>query len=167
MDYIPLDLNADPVSRFISIAMPFIFVFLGLGFVAGVALLLKWKNSFGWFLIVAGAICAAILIPTALSEPAPTSIAALTARRHQAPEIQREIQKAYGLETTRAQVQSLNYPNAKPTKSFEIFGSFKDRKQVEGTQFEQRTIYLVWADGKFGLSQSSDGESFTPLESRS
>ena len=166
MDYIPLDLNADPVNHFFSVVTPFIFILLGLGFVAGVVLLLKWASSFGWFLIVASAICAAILIPTTLTDADPTSIAALTARRHQAPEIQREIQKTYGLEITRNQAQSLNYPNAKPSEDFKVFGSFIDRKQTEGTQFEQRTIYLVWADGKFGLSQSSDGESFTPLKAQ-
>jgi len=166
MDYIPLDLNADPINHFFSVAIPFIFVFLGLGFVAGAVLILKWKNNFGWFLIVAGALCLALLLPTTISEPSPTSIAAVNARWHQAPEIQESVQKTYGLKITRGQAQALKYPGAKPTKDFEIFGSFKDRKQVEGTQFEQRTIYLVWADGKFGLSQSSDGESFTPLKAQ-
>jgi len=166
MDYIPLDLSADPVNRFFSVVTPFIFILLGLGFVAGVVLLLKWKSGFGWFLIVAGAICTAIFLPTAFTEPDPTSIAAENARRHQAPEIQKEIQKAYGLEITRDQAQSLNYPNAKPTKSFEIFGSFEDRKQTEGADFETRKVYLVWADGKLNLSQSTDGESFTELKSK-
>lgn len=88
----------------------------------------------------------------------------LNADKERIPEIQREVKEAYGLKLTDRETHALDYPYEKPTEDFEVYGSFDKKDQVAGSQFEKSTVYLVWVDGAFDLSESSDGESFTPLE---
>ena len=80
--------------------------------------------------------------------------------------ISEEVQKRYGTTFTGGQLYELQWPEEKPSEGFKVFGSFDDRKQIEGANFETRKVYLVWADGKLNLSQSTDGESFTELKSK-
>ena len=77
------------------------------------------------------------------------------------------IEEDYGIELTDDEFYALDYPSSKPQGDFELFGSTEKTVQIEGTRFSQRDIYLVWADGGFGLSQSEDGENFEPLKSKS
>jgi len=80
--------------------------------------------------------------------------------------IQAQAEDSYGVKLSRDQIEELDYPRVKPAENFKVFGSFDDRKQIEGANFETRKVYLVWADGKLNLSQSTDGESFTELKSK-
>jgi len=77
---------------------------------------------------------------------------------------QAEIEKVYGLELTESEVEALKYPTEAPEKDFNVYGSILQREQIEGAQFVERTIYLVWADGELQLSESEDGKSFDELE---
>jgi len=82
--------------------------------------------------------------------------------------VQRAVEREYGLKLTEGQANALAYPEKAPKSDFKIYGSFKDRKQTEGTDFgfESRTIYLVWSKDRLGLAESTDGESFTPITSK-
>jgi hypothetical protein len=75
-----------------------------------------------------------------------------------------EIERVYGLELTEAEVEELMYPYEDPETDFMVFGSIEQREQIEGAQFEERTIYLVWADDELQLSESEDGKSFSELK---
>ena len=166
MKYLPIDYSGHETSVHWLLAIAII---VGL-FTFGFGLRESKKNGKPGAAIgtgIAGAVLIGFAVYVNFMPTNPTSIGAVGARLKQAPEIQKIIENTYGLKPTASEVRSLDYPTVKPTKDFEVFGSFKDRKQVQGTQFEQRTIYLVWADGKFGLSQSSDGESFKPLKAQS
>jgi len=78
--------------------------------------------------------------------------------------VKSQIQSGYGIELSDSEVSSLYYPRSKPTDDFEVFGSVSKKVQTEGMSFSERKIYLVWANGKLGLSQSANGEDFTPLK---
>jgi len=78
-------------------------------------------------------------------------------------EAQAEIKATYGLELSEYEVRALRYPTEAPEESFKVLGSIEQREQVEGVQFVERTVYLVWADEELGLAVSEDGESFEPL----
>lgn len=108
----------------------------------------------------------ALSLYAGVAQPNPYSQPAYSARLAQVPEIQRTIEDTYGFKPTKKEVRSLGYPMVKPSEDFKVFGSFDDRKQTEGANFETRKVYLVWADGKLNLSQSTDGESFTELKSK-
>ena len=77
---------------------------------------------------------------------------------------QADIEDTYGLELTKGEVEGLKYPTDAPEKDFRVYGSIEQQEQVSGAQFIERTVYLVWADGKLQLSESEDGKSFTELE---
>ena len=79
--------------------------------------------------------------------------------------VQKTVEKEYGLKLTESQARVLDYPTKAPKSDFKVYGSFKDQKQTDGTDFgfESRTVYLVWSKDKLGLSESTDGESFTPI----
>lgn len=85
-------------------------------------------------------------------------------RKSRSVQVQTKIEEIYGLELTLDEVRQLEYPRETPEKDFEVFGSILQREQIEGAQFEERTIYLVWADGELQLSESEDGKSFDELE---
>lgn len=80
--------------------------------------------------------------------------------------VQKELKGTYGVKLSHEEAKELEYPAEAPKDRFKVFGSFEEQKQVEGKAFESRTVYLVWSDGSLGLSESSDGKSFTPLEPR-
>lgn len=82
----------------------------------------------------------------------------------QAKEASVQIEDSYGLELSSAEIIDLYWPEEAPSESFKVYGSVVNQKQVEGAKFEERTIYLVWADGKLQLSESEDGKSFAELE---
>ena len=88
-------------------------------------------------------------------------------RSTQRAEAQDEIRSAYGLELSEYEVQALRYPTEAPDEDFKVLGSIEQREQVEGVQFVERTVYLVWADEKLGLAVSEDGENFEPLPAAS
>jgi len=115
---------------------------------------------------IGGLALVALSLYAGVAQPNPYSQPAYSARLAQVPEIQRIIEDTYDLKPTEKEVRSLSYPMVKPTKDFEVFGSFTERKQTEGANFDTRKVYLVWADGKLNLSQSTDGESFTELKSK-
>jgi len=78
--------------------------------------------------------------------------------------VQKEIQKSYGLELSFKDAEALEYPSEGPKAKFRVYGSFEEQRQTQGKSFVSRTVYLVWSDGSLGLSESSDGKSFSPLE---
>jgi hypothetical protein len=82
----------------------------------------------------------------------------------QAKEASVQIEDSYGLELSSAEIIDLDWPEKAPSKSFKVYGSVVNQKQVEGAKFIERTVYLVWADGKLQLSESEDGKSFDELE---
>jgi len=84
--------------------------------------------------------------------------------RDQTASAQAEIEDTYGLKLTESEVQELAYPYGVPESDFKVYGSILQREQIEGAQFIERTIYLVWADGELQLSESEDGKSFDELE---
>jgi len=83
---------------------------------------------------------------------------------HQTESVQKEIQKSYGLDLSFKDAEALEYPSEGPKAKFRVYGSFEEQRQTEGKAFVSRTVYLVWSDGSLGLSESSDGKSFSPLE---
>lgn len=168
MKYIPLDYTASNLYA-LGIWTAVIGTLFGLVLVGvGIHLLRrrKNKNSGAAIPLFIGVLLIALSLTPQVVRHNPNSGLAYAARSAQLPEIQASIEDRYGFKPTRSQVSRLDYPRAKPTKSFEIFGSFEDRKQTEGANFETRKVYLVWADGKLNLSQSTDGESFTELKSK-
>jgi len=86
--------------------------------------------------------------------------------RHEAQawEIRPQIEESYGLDLSTDEIIDLKWPESTPERDFKVFGSVVNQKQVEGAQFIERTVYLVWADGQLQLSESEDGKSFTELE---
>lgn len=177
MPFIPLDLEStfDPVK-----IMVLVFAAIGALLLLGMAVVSIYRTRKrpvgtrrpGYAQSALALIGAAnfIVVPIFLVNlpPNPNSIGALStqirADRERLPEIQKQVQKAYDLELTDRQAYDLGYPYEKPPEDFAVYGSFDQKEQVDGAQFEKRTIYLVWVDGVFELSESSDGESFTPLE---
>lgn len=70
-------------------------------------------------------------------------------------EISREIESIYGVELDRPEVfGDLQYPETKPEKDLEIFGSVERNGE---------DIYLIWRDGQFELATLENTESFTEL----
>lgn len=112
----------------------------------------------GFFLIVGG--LAPVLSPALHTTPDHSQ----TYKQTEA--VQKEIQKSYGMKLSFKEAGELEYPTEAPKTKFKVYGSFDEQKQVEGKAFKSRTVYLVWSDGSLGLSESSDGKSFTPLEPR-
>ena len=88
-------------------------------------------------------------------------------RSAQNAEAQDEINSVYGLNLSESEVGALRYPTEAPDESFKVLGSIEQREQVEGVQFVERTVYLVWADDELGLAVSEDGENFEPLPAAS
>lgn len=78
--------------------------------------------------------------------------------------VQKELKSTYGVKLSHEEAEALKYPTEAPKAKFKVYGSFDEQKQTEGKSFESRTVYLVWSDGSLGLSESTDGESFTPLK---
>lgn len=78
--------------------------------------------------------------------------------------ISTQIEDSYGLKLTEDQVRELDYPTAASEEDFERYGSVTITEQLEGADFLERKIYLVWADGSLQLSQSIDGENFEQLD---
>lgn len=57
----------------------------------------------------------------------------------------------------------LEYPEERPEKAFEVFGSItQDAEKAEGG-FERQTIYLIWQEEELRLAESADGEVFDVL----
>lgn len=82
--------------------------------------------------------------------------------------VQKAVEKEYGLKLTEGQARVLDYPTKAPKDDFRVYGSFKDQKPIEGSDFgfESRTVYLVWSKDRLGLAESTDGESFTPITTK-
>lgn len=169
MDFIPLNLDGHfSLSTAIGI-------FCSIGLVAlllGSAVVKTYKDrsfTLQSFSLAAVAIIAGVgsfmfvTLPPAESSMAYISLE-LKAYNARIPQIQEAVEDTYGLELTSNEADALNYPLKKPTEDFKVFGSFDQETQVNGAGFEKRTIYLVWTGKQFELSQSSDGESFSPLE---
>ena len=78
--------------------------------------------------------------------------------------VQKELKSTYGVKLSHGEAEALKYPTEAPKAEFKVYGSFDEQKQTDGKSFESRTVYLVWSDGSLGLSESTDGESFTPLK---
>lgn len=74
-----------------------------------------------------------------------------------------QIEKAYGLELSRDELEDLDYPTEKPDTDFEVFGSFSiDEPEDDG--FLRTEVFLIWRDGEMALAGSPDGETFTELQ---
>ena len=78
--------------------------------------------------------------------------------------ISTQIEDSYGIELTEDQVSELDYPAEASEMDFERYGSVTISEQLEGADFLERKIYLVWADDSLQLSQSVDGENFEQLD---
>jgi len=78
--------------------------------------------------------------------------------------ISTQIEDSYGIELTEDQVGELEYPAEASERDFERYGSVTISEQLEGADFLERKIYLVWADDSLQLSQSVDGENFEQLD---
>jgi len=79
-------------------------------------------------------------------------------------QVQAQIEDSYGLELSTGEVGAIRYPEEAPEKDFKVYGSIDQQEQVSGAEFIERTVYLVWADGKLQLSKSEDGKSFIELD---
>ena len=77
-----------------------------------------------------------------------------------------QIRDHYGIELSSSELYDLDYPFEEPEEDFKVFGHIDKQIQAEGTSFSEKRIYLVWADGKLGLSESSNGKDYTALEPR-
>lgn len=72
-------------------------------------------------------------------------------------------EKTYGIDLNYEQFSDLDYPSGKPTAKFKVFGKTHTTFQTVGTGFREADIYLVWADGEFGLAESSNGKNFDQI----
>jgi len=169
VDFIPQAANG------LDYLLPLFFVLLGIGAVYYllVIVLAIWNikhevgavgefvlDSFGVAFILVPA--SALVFGVAFALFHTNEAASIQADQRESAKV--EIDETYGIELTGDQVLTLDYPEEKPTEDFQVFGSFDQREQTDGVNFTERTVYLVWADGKFGLSQSEDGENFESLE---
>lgn len=91
----------------------------------------------------------------------------MEARGEQLHSFQKEAEKTYGITIRESQVQQLKYPRDKPRGGTQSFGSFKQTAAVGDGKFLRRELTLVWVDGKMVLAESTNGEDFTPLKTRS
>lgn len=83
-------------------------------------------------------------------------------RSERAAVVVADIEEAYGVTVPEGQVSDLDYPDARPSEDFKVFGSFEhDAARADG--FERETVYLIWRTDRFELAASSDGEKFTTL----
>jgi len=85
---------------------------------------------------------------------------------HRTEAVSSQIEEDYGLKLSEIELSKLDYPFSKPDSNFEVFGHIDKQIQTDGTSFSEKRVYLVWADGKLGLSESSNGEDYTALEPR-
>jgi len=156
--------NSDPATVITTLTLGAVVIAAGLVFVALSKKMRGGKSSavdelLGIFAVLLGGITIAVgLGPTMHISPT------YDQSYRQVESVQREIQKSYGIKLSQEEAEALKYPAEDPKTKFKVFGSFEEQKQVEGKAFVSRTVYLVWSDDSLGLSESSDGKSFTPLE---
>jgi len=74
-----------------------------------------------------------------------------------------QIEKTYDLKLSRPEFVALNYPQVKPSGDFAVYGSIRKDVRVDGPAFRSVKLSLVWSEGKFYLSESTNGEDFQPL----
>lgn len=72
-----------------------------------------------------------------------------------------QIEQTYGEELDSIRV--LDYPSERPTKDFEVFGSY-NRDEPTAAGFQRTETFLVWKGGQMILASSADGEIFDELE---
>jgi len=156
MQPISYDLFTIPTPWF---SIPLLIVGI-LATIGGLILLVRSRMmAFGSVLFVLGlftAVCGALLI---VSEDR----ADFDARNEL---ISTKIEEGYGVKLDGDRVRDLDYPTMVPEEDFKRYGSVTISEQVEGADFIERQIYLVWADDSLQLSQSIDGENFEQLDRR-
>ena len=79
---------------------------------------------------------------------------------------QSQIEKTYDLKLSSTEFVSLNYPQIKPSGDFAVYGSIQKDVRVDGPAFRSVKLSLVWSEGKFYLSESTNGEDFQPLSTK-
>lgn len=77
--------------------------------------------------------------------------------------VQAQIERTYDLKLSSTEFMSLNYPQIKPRDDFAVYGSIQKDVRVDGPAFRNVKLSLVWSEGKFYLSESTNGENFQPL----
>ena len=157
MQPIAYDLLTSPVPEY-SIPMLIAGV---LAVVGSIALMVRsgrdWSIVLGLLLAMGGTVGAVFGGLDILAGPRPD----YEARRDL---ISTQIDDSYGIELTEDQVGELDYPAEASERDFERYGSVTISEQLEGADFLERKIYLVWADDSLQLSQSVDGENFEQLD---
>lgn len=77
--------------------------------------------------------------------------------------VQAKIEKDYDLQLSHLEFHDLNYPQVKPQEDFAVYGSIQKDLQLDGAAYRSAKLSLVWSEGKFYLSESTNGEDFKPL----
>jgi len=140
--------------------------------IGGIVLLLASFVSFGfgvtgkipvWSVvpIALAMISGVVLLAGGASSP---SYAELEAKQARDEKVATVMTERYEVTFSGEDVGQFEYPDSRPESDFEVFGSVKKAVQVEDANFEQRELYLVWANDRFELSQSDNGEDFQALE---
>lgn len=79
--------------------------------------------------------------------------------------VQSQIEKTYDLKLTQLEFHDLYYPQTKPQDDFAVYGSIQKDLPLNGGAYRSTKLSLVWSEGKFYLSESTNGEDFQPLKS--
>jgi len=80
--------------------------------------------------------------------------------------VQAQIEKDYDLKLSRMEFHDLNYPELKPQEDFAVYGSIQKDLEIDGASYRSAKLSLVWSEGKFYLSESTNGEDFQPLSAK-
>lgn len=80
--------------------------------------------------------------------------------------VQAQIEKDYDLKLSRMEFHDLNYPEFRPQEDFTVYGSIQKDLQLDGAAYRSAKLSLVWSEGKFYLSESTNGEDFQPLSAK-
>jgi len=78
--------------------------------------------------------------------------------------VQAQIEKDYDLKLSRMEFHDLSYPDFRPQEDFAVYGSIQKNLPLAQGAYRSAKLSLVWSEGKFYLSESTNGEDFTPLK---
>jgi len=158
----------------VGVNVPLGLGFFGLAAVALIALVVvflvenrrtkgDWSGkSFAVFCVLLGVTACSVVTGSIL-----TASTTNIARDSQKEALKEQVKETYGLTLRDDQLAKLKYPGDRPQGGTQSFGAFEQTSMVGDGKFLKREITLVWVDGKMVLAESTNGEDFTPLESRS
>lgn len=158
MKYIPVE--------FVPISLPWLITFIALLAIGIMAAVISRKKGLHRveFLSAFFAVFSGVGVLFLLLTLTPR-IQSEAGRVNQQDELKAAISKSYGLDLRDDEVEALKYPQARPEKGLETFGTISTVAKVSG-DYERTDITLVWDSGKMVLAAPDGDQKLQPLKTR-